>query len=40
MVIVRVIFLLGVVVETPSKISGEQKKNISDAFSDLEKEFY
>ena len=28
-----------VVVETPSKISGEQKKNISDAFSDLEKNF-
>ena len=38
MVIVKAIFLLGFV-ETPSKISGEQKKNISDAFSDLEKNF-
>tara|TARA_Y100000590_G_scaffold213859_2_gene242401 strand:- start:1508 stop:2428 length:921 start_codon:yes stop_codon:yes gene_type:complete len=28
-----------VVVETPSRINGEQKKNISDAFSDLEKNF-
>ena len=28
-----------VVVETPSKISGEQKKNISNVFSDLEKNF-